>query len=287
MQADFGFLIKQWPAAIGSDVAGEVIEVGANVKRFQKGDRAVGHAWSFKTGKPEDAAFNLYTRLPAANSAVIPSKIAYKEAAVLPMAIDTVSCGLNAEGYFGLPFPTTDPKPSGRVLIVYGGSSSVGSMAIQIGTAMGFRVIAIAGAKNFDLCRRCGASDVFDYKDSKVVDDVVKAVGKDEFLVYNAIGEPPSYEVLRPVLEKLGGGKVASTKEAPEGLPKNVEVQFVFGIGEFSWPLWENFVTKALESGQLKCLPEPVVVGKGLESIQMGMERVKAGVSAQKVVVEI
>lgn len=49
----------------------------------------------------------------------------------------------------------------------------------------------------------------------------------------------------------------------------------------------EEFVTKALENGQLKCLPEPLVVGKGLESLQEALEKSKAGVSARKLVVEL
>ena len=47
----------------------------------------------------------------------------------------------------------------------------------------------------------------------------------------------------------------------------------MMGVGEHSFPVWENSVTKALESGQSKCLPEPVVVGNGLESLQKAMEK--------------
>jgi NADPH:quinone reductase-like Zn-dependent oxidoreductase len=62
-----------------------------------------------------------------------------------------------------------------KVLVVYGGSSSVGSMTIQLATAAGFHVVAISGAKNFELTKCCGAVEVFDYKDPNLVSKVVDA----------------------------------------------------------------------------------------------------------------
>ena len=58
-------------------------------------------------------------------------------------------------------------------------------------------------------------------------------------------------------------------------------------MGEFAFPVWETFVGPALASGQLKCLPEPLVIGKGIESLQAALDKLKGGVSAQKVVIEL
>ncbi len=54
-----------------------------------------------------------------------------------------------------------------------------------------------------------------------------------------------------------------------------------------SGSVWEHFITPALEQGKLKCLPEPLMVGKGLSSIQKGLDTSKVGVSAKKVVIEL
>jgi NADPH:quinone reductase-like Zn-dependent oxidoreductase len=287
-QADTGFMVKQYPIVLGSDVAGEVTEVGSSVTRFKKGDRVVGHAWVFQTGQPEDGAFSLYCRVPAGNAAIIPSNIEYKQAAILPMAIDTASVGLHKEGYLGIDYPSVDAKPNGKVLVVYGGSSSVGAAAIQLAVNAGCRVIATSSPKNFDLCLECGASDVFDYKDPDVAEKIAKAVGKENFVgLWNAIGIPESFEVVIPIMQKLGGGFVANTKP-PGELPKDIEARFVLGIDKATWLVWESgFLTKALESGKLKCLPEPMVVGKGLESLQQAFAVRKGDISAQKVVVEL
>ena len=287
-QAETGFMIKQYPAVIGHDLAGEVTDVGSSVARFKKGDRIIGHAWAFLTGQPEDGAFSLYSRVPASNAAILPNNIEYKQGVVLPLAIDTASGGLHKETHMKLDFPHLNATRNGKVVVVYGGSSSVGSAAIQLAVNAGYRVIATSSSKNFDLCRKSGASDVFDYKDPNVAADIAKAIGKDRFVgLYNAIGIPESLDIVTPIMLKLGGGIVANTKPPPERLPEHVEVKFVLGVGDFSFPIWENFVAEALEGGKLKCLPEPLVVGKGLEGLQEAFELRKGDVSGQKVVVEL
>jgi NADPH:quinone reductase-like Zn-dependent oxidoreductase len=282
-----GFQIKQYPTVLGHDLAGEVYAVGEKVTRFKKGDRVIGHAWQFLTGQSEDGAFSLYVRIPAGNAAILPDKIPYTDGVVLPLAIDTAACGFYSKGYMGLNFPSIGAEPKNAVVVVYGGSSSVGLAAIQLAVNTGYKVIATSSPKNFDLCRQAGASAVLNYKDANVAKEIAKAVGNNKFLgLYNAIGIPESFEVVTPIMEELGGGFLANTKP-PGDLPKNITAKFVLGVGDFSFPVWENFVTKALESGDLKCLPPAKVVGSGLESLQKAFELRDGYVSGQKVVVEL
>ena len=51
--------------------------------------------------------------------------------------------------------------------------------------------------------------------------------------------------------------------------------------------MWAEWVPAALQKGTLKALPEPIVVKGGLESVQEGMNKQKAGVSFGKIVVEL
>lgn len=124
-----------------------------------------------------------------------------------------------------------------------------------------------------------------------MVDDVVAAVKKTggSFAgIYDAISvQDQSFKYTVPMLEKLGGGTLTTVLPGPESPPSNVKVGNVFGINENTHVLWAEYMTPALESGQLKCLPEPLVVGKGLESVQKGLDENKKGVSAKKVVIEL
>ncbi|KAK3678844.1 hypothetical protein LTR78_001297 [Recurvomyces mirabilis] len=285
-----GFNVKKFPTVLGMDLAGEVHEVGSSVTKFKKGDRVIGHAWQFTTGAWEDGAFSLYPRIPAANAAILPSDIAFTVGVVLPLAIDTAAGGLYQPGYMGLDFPNIDTQPNskGEVVVVYGGSTSVGAAAIQLAVAAGYRAIVTCSPENFDLCRECGASDIFDYKSPTIANDIAAAVGADKFKgLYNAIGIPESFKVVTPIVEKLGGGFVANTKPPPQDLPASVTVKFVLGVNEFVFPVWKDFVTKGLQSGKLQCLPKPTIVGKGLESLQKAFEVRNGDVRATKVVVEL
>lgn len=51
--------------------------------------------------------------------------------------------------------------------------------------------------------------------------------------------------------------------------------------------IWGHWITEALANGTLKPKPDPVVVGQGLESLQEALDKMGAGVSAQKLVVEL
>jgi NADPH:quinone reductase-like Zn-dependent oxidoreductase len=210
------------------------------------------------------------------------------------LAIDTASAGLyddSEKGFFKLPYPSLNPASTGKTLLVWGGSSSVGALAIQLATASGVRVVSVASKHNIDFVKSLGASEVLDYNNSSVVDDVVEAVksaGGDFIGTYDAISTEDSFKVVFPITEKLGGGNVALTLPGPEkGVPSNVKLGNVFGVNPITHPVWKDYVTSALEQGKLKAVPEAMVVGKGLENVQKGLDTLKAGVSAKKVVVEL
>lgn len=51
--------------------------------------------------------------------------------------------------------------------------------------------------------------------------------------------------------------------------------------------VWKDFVPKALQSGQLRATPDPIIIQGGLKEVQHGLDRQKQGVSAAKVVVKL
>ena len=255
------------------------------------------HAIGLGTGLPQDAGFQQYTNVPAVLTSLIPDSATFTEAAVLPLAISTASAGLYQPGYLELPYPTASPKDSGKVILVWGGSSSVGSTAIQLAVASGITVITTASKHNFDYVKKIGAVDVFDYNSSSVVDDIVKAIkssGKQFAGIYDSISVAESFKSNFEILQKAGGEKkLASVLAPPQDRPSDIDAKGVFAVTvgtqhkQVGEAVWGKFVPKALADGTLKFLPEPLVIGKGLEHVQEGFEKQKAGVSAKKVVIEL
>lgn len=82
---------------------------------------------------------------------------------MIPLALDTAAVGLyspTSDGYFELPYPSFKPSPSGKTIIVWGGSSSVGALTIQLAVASGAKVVTTASSHNFDFVKGLGASEV-------------------------------------------------------------------------------------------------------------------------------
>ena len=70
-------------------------------------------------------------------------------------------------------------------------------------------------------------------------------------------------------------------------MPSDVKPGIIFAVSDVSTPVYRDFVTPALQSGKLKCLPPPTIVGKGLEHINDALRKSKAGGSATKLVMEL
>lgn len=297
---DHGVFVQQWPSVFGCDVAGEVYEAGEGVQSFKKGDRVIGHAINLVSGRPQDGAYALYTVIPANKAAILPDTISFTDGVVVPFALEAAVCALSlkvpgvampgvATPALALPYPSLEDVPaSGKTLVIYGGSSAVGSMTTQIATATGINVISVAGKHNFDFSKRCGATQVFDHKDPLVVEKVIEAVGTSEFIgIFDVVATPETYAHDLAIFAKLGGGHLASVHPPPPDLPANVTGGMIFAVNDIATPVWEEYVTPALKAGKLQCLPPPTVVGKGLEHINEALKKCKAGVSATKLVVEL
>ena len=181
MKQDDGGLLFSWikfPFVLGIDCAGEVVDVGHAVTRFKAGDRVVGHANGIeqKFNNSAYSAFQNYTVLLDHMASPIPSTMSYESAAVLPLGLSTAACGLFQEDQLALQYPSVPPpKPTGKTLLVWGGTTSVGSNAIQLTVAAGYEVITTASPMNFDYVKRLGACEVFDYNSKTVVEDLIRA----------------------------------------------------------------------------------------------------------------
>ncbi|GAA5916996.1 hypothetical protein JCM8208_003425 [Rhodotorula glutinis] len=297
-------MVKQYPFILGTDVAGEVIEVGEGVSNVKKGDRVLGHCKSLASGEPKHSAFQRFAVLDALLVSAIPDSLTSEEATVLPLGLSTAASGLYPKRYLALPYPKPDSPNSdgkGKVLLVYGGSSSVGASAIQLAVASGLRVVTTCSPANFDLVKSLGAAAAFDYRTPKddLVSSLVAAVEKEgtEYAgAFDAISEHGSVELCAQVALKAFGGAgqkfIAATLPPPQDLPDGISSEWIFAIdialkedAAVARAVYHDFVPAALKAHSLEAKPDPLVVGSGLENVQKGLDRQKEGVSAKKVVV--
>ncbi|KAK3704006.1 hypothetical protein LTR37_014109 [Vermiconidia calcicola] len=291
---DTGVTVQRWPVLLEYDISGEVYEVGAGVDKFRKGDRVVACVEGPMNPDSRHGAFQLFSVAKTVTVAKIPDNVAFTEACVLPIAFNTAVVSLCAplgKG-FGLPVPSLHPAPSGKTIIVWGASSSVGVLTLQLARAAGIMAIGVASVHNFDLCTSCGAVEMLDYHESSIVQDVVRtvqAVGGSFVGILDCVSIPEqSLKFCIPVLEHLGGGElgILSPQVQPE-VSNKITVTHIFGMNEITHAFWRYYITPALEQGKLKCLPKALVVGKGLESLQKALDVLRKGVSAKKVIVEL
>lgn len=237
---------------------------------------------------------------------------------MIPLGLSTASAGLFEKDQLGLQLPTNDTaKPTGKTIIIWGGSTSVGCNAIQLATLAGYEVFTTASPRNFALCKKLGATQVFDYNSKTIVADMLSALKDKTAAGALTIGEGGA-EACMEVLSKVKGNKFISMasfpllKEEPKFLPlpktmfhfvswiaafkvrgliKGVRSNFLIGssIGynHIGKDIWEGFLEEALENGRFIASPEPEFFGKGLESVERAVKHLSKGVSAKKVVVTI
>lgn len=254
------------------------------------------HAFSLVSNDPAEGGFQLYTLLNALVVSKIPDSLSYTSAAVLPLAISTAAACLFKKETLALPLPKSsdaNPPSSGKSVLVWGGSSSVGATAIQLAAGAGHKVVSVASKRNIEGVKALGAAAVFDYNSSSVADDIIAALDGTEFAgVCDAIGSSDAAKAWSPVYKKLGG-KYGSVMPGAEGLPDGIEGSSVFApsialddryVGDVVWAKW---VPEALQKGTLKAQPEAIIVKGGLESVQEGLNKQKAGVSFGKIVIEL
>lgn len=321
---DLAFSWITYPFILGADLAGEVVEVGAQVTRFSVGDRVLGHVVGTdkKRNSAAEGAFQNYTVVLAHLAAPIPATMAYETAAVIPLALSTAACGLFQSDQLALRHPSANPAPTGQTLLIWGGSTSVGSNAIQLAVAAGYQVITTASPRNFDYVTALGASQVFDYHSPTVVADITHALEGKTIAGALAIGTGSTGPCL-DIVHACHGNKfvsMASQSVSFDTLPprrgvrwqlpllllrvmsstvstqvrsrrRGIRTKTIWGSSlmdnEVSTVIYQDFLPQALSDGRYVAAPQPQVIGRGLDYIQTGLDTQRQGVSARKVVVSL
>ena len=181
------------PDIPGLEIAGEVVALGANVKRWKIGDRVM--ALVIGGGYAEYCLAHESHALPVGELSMV-------EAAAIPETFFTVWHNMVERG--GL--------KSGETFLIHGGTSGIGTAAIQLAKALGARVITTAGsAKKCEACRKLGADVAINYK----TEDFVAAT--------KAATSNKGADV---ILDMVGGDYIARNYEAAALEGRIVQIAF-------------------------------------------------------------
>jgi putative PIG3 family NAD(P)H quinone oxidoreductase len=142
----------------GLEVAGTVAAVGAGATRHKLGDKVM----SLVAG----GGYAPYCIAQDAQAMAVPPALSMPEAGAIPETLMTVWHNVFERGAL----------KASETLLIHGGSSGIGTMAIQLGKAFGSKVIVTVGSKaKADACLKLGADRAIDYKTEDFVAEVKKA----------------------------------------------------------------------------------------------------------------
>lgn len=227
-------MVQSWPVIFGIDCAGEVVEVGSKVDNFKVGDcvASMPGGGIFNPRGNKCGSFQEYCVVQSERVIKIPDDYKYEDATVFPLAVCTAAVSLYAKDRLALDYPQIEkPASNGKILLVWGGSSSVGACAVQMAAHAGYEVFATASKRNFDLVKSFGATQVFDYTQKSVISDIAAAIKgreKDYVGAYSATQEGNGIPEAAYVVEALGLEDSMVTTSNPrvpeEGRPKGAVI---------------------------------------------------------------
>jgi putative PIG3 family NAD(P)H quinone oxidoreductase len=223
------------PPYPGLECSGTVAALGDGVSGWQVGDQVC--ALLSGGGYAEQVA------VPAGQLLPIPASTTLIEAAALPETACTVYSNV---------FLTARIAP-GETLLVHGGGSGIGTMAIQLGKQAGARVAVTAGSQEkLDACRALGADITINYREEDFVDSLMAATdghGADVILDRNIAALAPDGRIANIGMQRgrtaeldfgaLMAKRAAISSTSLRARPKEQKASIVAAVTEHVWPAVE------------------------------------------------
>jgi NADPH:quinone reductase-like Zn-dependent oxidoreductase len=204
MRVGFGFRGPR-KKILGQEFAGEIEEVGKDVKLFNKGDKVFA---------PTDMSFGTYAEYKCVKEemamALKPYNMTYEEAATIPTG------GLNA-----LHFLRKANIQNGQKVLINGAGGSIGTYGVQLAKYYGAEVTAVDSSEKLEMLRSIGADKVIDYtredftRSGETYDVIFDIVGKSSFSRgIKSLKKNGIYLLANPTLIKMFRGKWISMRSS-------------------------------------------------------------------------
>ncbi len=182
-----------FPLILGHDCAGEVVGVGAEVRKFKVGDRIFA-----RPGNRGIGTFSEMIAIDEGEVALMPQNLSYEQAASLPLV------GLTS---WQALYDVAQLKP-GQKILIHAGSGGIGTFAIQLAKHIGAEVWTTTSGRNVELVKSLGADHVINYQEA----DFQNVVSNLD-VVYDTLGGEAlkkSFHVVKP------GGWIVSISGSPD-----------------------------------------------------------------------
>ncbi|KAI1457559.1 zinc-binding dehydrogenase [Annulohypoxylon moriforme] len=299
-------------AVIGMDFAGRIVDIApagdeeTPSSNLRIGDMVCGVVHGSNPGDPTTGSFAEYIRAPADLVLRVPENFPLEQAVAFGTPLLTNCVALwSSLAITALPeSPLAKPAP----VLVYGGSTTCGTMAIQLLKFIGYDPVATCSSRNFDLVKSYGASAVFDYTSTDLGSTIKAHTGGRLRHALDCIADQASTTCCYASLGRPGG-RYAYLEASPKEWKTREAVKADFALayeafgpevkleGEYGRPaspekhetavkIFRAF-QKLLDEGKVRAHPTEVV-GHGFESILEGLRRLKSGsVSGKRLVVWI
>ncbi len=255
------YVKNSFPFILGTDVSGEIAEVGAGVTGFKPGDAVYTRA-----GVTRDGAYAEYVLAPAADVTAKPKSLDHVQSAALPHVTLTAWQAL---------YELANLK-KGQTVLIHGAAGGVGHVAVQLAKLRGAKVIGTAN-QNIGVLEILGVDQAINYTTTPFetvvhdVDVVLDTVGGDT--------QERSWATLKP-----GGILVSAAQPPSEETAKahGVRAAMVFSSPPIARTLAE--VARMADSGQLKPIVSTVLP---LQDAQKGHQIVEGKHARGKVVLQV
>ena len=200
----------EFPYIVGRDLAGTVVEAGADVKRFKAGDRV----WASNLGfAGRQGSFSEFSVVDECWLHATPANVSDEDIVAVSLVGITAHLGL---------FQHAKLK-AGDVVFVNGGTGGVGSCVVQMAKAVGARVITTAGTdEKVATAKRLGADVALNYK-TQDVDAGIKEFAPQGINLWWETLREPNFERTVPLLSMHGRMVIMAGRDAKP----------VFPVGQF------------------------------------------------------
>ncbi|OJJ37000.1 hypothetical protein ASPWEDRAFT_38640 [Aspergillus wentii DTO 134E9] len=302
---DYDAFISEYPAVLGSDAAGVIVDTAPDVSSHDVGDRVF---FQGIVGNYDSSTFQQYCKMPAVLVSKTPNCITDEQAAGVSLAtVAAVTAFYDKQGHGMIPpwEPQGHQVGNGKAIVIIGGGSSVGQYAIQLARLSGFsRIITNASPANHAFLERLGAHVVLHRAHCTAADFNAAISGLPLEMVFDAISIKSTQVLSVQIIQckRTAGDVVTVHVVNPETVDPDaaalsrsteqmVEIKQVLGLGSspelryLSEPMVKHLGGEDGCIARRLFIPNRVrVIPGGLRSVEAALASNKNGVSGEKIV---